>query len=1010
MAKSNKGIRLSKAARDLNVGVATLVEFLHSQGVEVEASPNTKLDADSYRLIMDEYGDQAPEVRGEKAKEPEEVPAQSIADVLSKEALGEVRERQQAASPEEVSPVADVPKLEVKVKGKIDLETKESTPTRKRRSPKAPESVEEPKQPEPKPEKVEEPAPVESVAPKDAEEKPAPAPVEAAAPEKKPVETEEAAPKAETKEEVRAEPTPREKELPKKPELRGPKVLGSIELPSIAKKISETKAKVKKAKAPVKPVAPESPKKEPTPDTLGEIVNISAGESRENQEVFRSEVEKLSGPIVVGKIDLDVLKDRTGRKPEASATPGGGVQKRKRRKKIATAGSSDSPRNARSDGAGAQAGERMRKKGKVSKKAIQRQEISKEDIEEKIKETRARIFSKRSDTLAKGVKYRKEKRSIMEAKREEATERDEAARMVLQLSEFVSVNELAGMMDVPVTDVIETCMNMGLMVSINMRLDAESLTLVADEFGYKVEFVSAEIENPNADLVDKPEDLQPRPPVFTVLGHVDHGKTTLCDTIRKSNVTAREAGGITQHLGAYSLTLPNGRKMTLIDTPGHESFTAMRARGAKLTDVAIIVVSAEDGVMPQTMEAINHASVTGARIVFAINKIDSPKANPERVKEDLANRNYLIEEWGGKYQSQEISAKKNINVDLLLEKVLLEADVMDLKANPNRPAEASVIESMVDKGRGHCANVLVQNGTLRKGDSIVSGAYFGRVKALFDDAGEEVTEAGPSTPVMVVGLNGAPQAGDSLNVVESDKEARSIASKVGHLRRVQEMRSRKHITLDEIGRRIAIGNFQELNIIVKGDVDGSVEALSDSLIQLSTDEIQVNVVHRGVGQITESDVTLAETSNAVIVGFQVRPSIAARRMADNEQIDIRLYSVIYDAIEEIKSAMEGMLSPEVKEEITGTAEVLETFRISKVGTVGGCIVREGKILRGNKAHIIRDGIVVYTNELASLKRFKDEVKEVVSGMDCGISIKGYNDIKVGDFIESFRETEVKRTL
>ena len=567
------------------------------------------------------------------------------------------------------------------------------------------------------------------------------------------------------------------------------------------------------------------------------------------------------------------------------------------------------------------------------------------------------------------------------------------------------------MMNVPVTDVIDVCMNLGLMVSINQRLDAETMALVADEFGYKVEFVSVDVhEVIKEEEEDKPEDSKPRSPIVTVMGHVDHGKTSLLDYIRHSNVIAGEAGGITQHIGAYSVELDDGRKITFLDTPGHEAFTAMRARGAKLTDVAIIVVAADDAVMPQTVEAINHASAAGVPIVFAINKIDKPTADPERIKGELANMNYLVEDWGGKYQCQEISAKKGLNVDKLLEKVLLEAELKDLKANPNRRASGTVIESALDKGRGYVATVLVQNGTLRQGDIMLAGIYYGHVKAMFNERGQRIHEAGPSTPVQVIGLNGAPQAGDYFNILDSDREAREIANKREQLVRMQSMKTKKHITLDEIGRRIAIGNFRELNLVVKGDVDGSIEALSDSLIKLSTEQVQVNVIHKAVGQISESDILLAAASNAIVIGFQVRPSAGARKLAEKEEIDIRLYSIIYDAINEIKDAIEGMLAPEIKEEITGSAEVLETFKITKVGTVAGCIVREGKISRSNKVRLIRDGIVIYTGELESLKRFKDDVREVSSGFECGLNIKNFNEFKVGDIVEGFQEVEVKRKL
>ena len=581
---------------------------------------------------------------------------------------------------------------------------------------------------------------------------------------------------------------------------------------------------------------------------------------------------------------------------------------------------------------------------------------------------------------------------------------------ILKLTEFVTANDLAVMMNVPVNNVIATCMSIGIMVSINQRLDAETINIVAEEFGFKTEYVSAEVVEAINVEEDKEEDLTHRPPIVTVMGHVDHGKTSLLDYIRNANVIAGEAGGITQHIGAYNVKLSDGRRITFLDTPGHEAFTAMRARGAKVTDIAIIIVAADDSVMPQTVEAINHASAAGVPIVFAINKVDKPNANPDKIKEELANMNYLVEEWGGKYQSQDISAKKGTGVHELLEKVLLEAELLDLKANPDRRATGSVIESTLDKGRGYVATVLVENGTLRTGDIVLAGTHHGRVKAMFNERNARINEAGPSAPALILGLNGAPQAGDIFHVMESEQEAREIANKREQLQRELGLRTHKLLTLDDIGRRIAIGNFQELNVIVKGDVDGSVEALSDSLIKLSTEEIQVNVLHKAVGQISESDITLAAASNAIIIGFQVRPSMAARRLAEKEGVDIRLYSIIYDAIEEVKSAMEGMLSPEIKEEITATVEVRETFKITKVGTVAGCMVKEGKIKRTNKIRLIRDGIVIYSGDLGSLKRFKEDVKEVATGYECGLNIANYNDIKIGDLIEAYEEVEVKKTL
>ena len=713
------------------------------------------------------------------------------------------------------------------------------------------------------------------------------------------------------------------------------------------------------------------------------------GKKPEKIDIARPEI-KLSGPTVVGKIELPLEK----------ASDKDSKKKRKRIHK-------DKAKIVVNDKAGQKRLEPA-PQSKTKKKKVLRVEVNEDDVQKQIKETLSRLTSK--SAKSKSSKYRRDKRDAVSQRMLEEEELQMSRKNILKVTEFVSVNELASLMNVPVTQVIATCMNMGLFVSINQRLDAETIVLVADEFNYKVEFISADSHEILAEEEDDEDDLQPRPPIVTVMGHVDHGKTKLLDYIRNTNVIAGEAGGITQHIGAYSVKLDNERHITFLDTPGHEAFTAMRARGAKITDVVIIVVAADDGVKQQTVEAINHASAAGVPIVFAINKIDKPEANPEKVKEELAQMNYLVEDWGGKYQSQEISAKAGINVGLLLEKVLLEAELLELQANPDRRAIGSVIESSLDKGRGYMATVLVQNGTLHQGDVVLAGSNTGHVKAMYNERNQKIDIAGPSTPVLILGLDGAPQAGDTFNVMDDFREAREIASKRSQLQREQGMRTRKHITLDEIGRRIAIGNFQELNIIVKGDMDGSVEALSDSLIKLSTPEIQVNVIHKAVGQISESDVTLAAASNAVIVGFQVRPSLGARKLAEQEQIDIRIYSIIYDAIEEIKLAMEGMLSPEIKEEITATLEIREVFKISKVGTVAGCIVREGKILRTSKIHIIRDGIVIHTGVLGSLKRFKDDVKEVAVGFECGLDIAGFNNIEIGDIIEGYQEIEVKKKL
>ena len=737
----------------------------------------------------------------------------------------------------------------------------------------------------------------------------------------------------------------------------------------------------------------------------------------DQSNLFRpnSEENKLSGPKVLGKIDVNLLEKKSefGRR-----------EKRKRitKDKVDLNNQKQVQGGSRSEGRPASGGasgrpardsnnnnnnNNNRKKGQKGnpKPAPVHVEVSDEEVQKQIKDTLARLTSK--GPKFKTAKHRRDKREAVSARMQEEQAREEREKSILKVTEFVTVSELATMMDVSVTDVITACMNLGLMVSINQRLDAEALVVVAEEFGFQIEFVTVDTQEAINTEEDKPEDLVPRPPIVTVMGHVDHGKTSLLDNIRKTNVIAGEAGGITQHIGAYSVNL-DGRRITFLDTPGHEAFTAMRARGAQVTDVAIIIVAADDNVMPQTVEAINHASAAQVPIVFAINKIDKPAANPDRIKEELAAMNYLVEDWGGKYQCQEISAKQGINLDKLLEKVLLEAEMLDLKANPNREAQGVVIESTLDKGRGYVATVLVQNGTLHVGDIMLSGVYSGRVKAMFNERGTRITEAPPSTPVLVLGLYGAPQAGDTFNVMADERSARDIANKREQLQRMQGLRTQKHITLDEIGRRIAIGNFKELNIIIKGDVDGSIEALADALIKLSKEEVQVNVIHKAVGPISESDVLLAAASNAVIVGFQVRPSASARRLAEKEEIEIRLYSIIYDAINDIKDAIEGMLAPEMKEEIVCSVEVLETFKISKVGTVAGCIVREGKITRNTLVRVIRDGIVVYTGKLGSLKRFKDDVKEVTTNMECGLNIENYNDIKVGDIVEGYEQVEIRK--
>ena len=754
-----------------------------------------------------------------------------------------------------------------------------------------------------------------------------------------------------------------------------------------------------------------------TPDTKEE--QRPAAEEKPVIEHIATKVEKLAGPVIKDTIDLSQFE----RKKSQSNDFKGNKNKRERihkgkekvdlDKEVSKNNNSQRDKNNQKAAQNNSNNQRNANNGKHGKKEHfkpVRAEVDEDEVQKQIKETYQRMVEGKGKT--KGSKYRKEKRELQSQKMMEEVEHQAEESKILKVTEFVTVNDLAVMMEVPVTKVIGACMRLGLMVSINQRLDAETLVLVAEEFGYKIDFVTAELQETidEENQADKPEDLLPRPPIVTVMGHVDHGKTSLLDHIRQTNVIAGEAGGITQHIGAYNVTLPDGRHITFLDTPGHEAFTAMRARGAQMTDVAIIIIAADDAIMPQTKEAINHAQAAGVPMVFAINKIDKPGAYPDKIREQLSQMNLLVEEWGGKYQCQEISAKKGTGVDELLEKVLLEADMLELKANPNKKAMGAVIESSLDKGRGFLATILVQSGTLHIGDIMLSGCYTGRIKAMFNERGQRITEAGPSTPVSVLGLNGAPTAGEKFNIFDDEKEAKDIANKREQLLRIQGLRTQKHITLEEIGRRIAIGNFQELNIIVKGDVDGSIEALSDSLIKLSTEEIHVNVIHKAVGGISESDVLLAAASNAIIVGFQVRPSMGARKIAEREGIQIRLYSVIYDAINEVKSGIEGMLAPEEKEEIAATAEVRETFKISKIGTIAGCMVKEGKLTRTSKIRLIRDGIVIHTGALGSLKRFKDDVKEVAAGYDCGLNIENYNDVKVGDIVEAYQIVEVKRSL
>lgn len=850
---------------------------------------------------------------------------------------------------------------------------------------------------------------------------------------------------------------------PKKPEqiktvvetVQKPKILGKIELDKHNNPVvEEKKPEPKPAPAPA-PAPKPAPKPEPKPEVKKEVKEevkkaevkeeakpapqpapqpqsapkAAVSEVSESNEI-KTVVATIAAPKILGKIDLDAInqstrpkkkskeekrKERIAKEKQANGGANADSEKRKRKRigkekvdiehpggqqaggQKQGGGNNDSRRNKNKNA------DRPNNKAKRHIKA----EVSEEDVQKQVKETLARLTNK---PQKKSAKWRKEKREAFEEREREEAALEAKESKTLRITEFVTANDLALMMDVPVNKVIATCMNIGVMVSINQRLDAETINLVAEEFGFKTEYISAEVSEAINEEADSEEDLLPRPPIVTVMGHVDHGKTSLLDYIRNANVIAGEAGGITQHIGAYNVKLEDGRRITFLDTPGHEAFTAMRARGAKVTDIAIIIVAADDNVMPQTIEAINHASAAGVPIVFAINKIDKPAANPDKIKEELANMNYLVEDWGGKYQSQEISAKKGIGVKELLDKVLLEAEMLDLKASPNRKATGSIIESSLDKGRGYVATVLVSNGTLRVGDIMVAGTSYGKIRAMFNERNQRITEAGPAAPALVLGLNGAPTAGDTFNILDTDREAREIATRREQLQREVKERTRRMPGLDDIARRRALGEFHELNLIVKGDVDGSIEALSDSLIKLSTPEVQVNVIHKAVGAISESDVTLAAASDAVIIGFQVRPSVAARRLAENDGVDIRLYSIIYDAIEEVKDAMAGMLSPELKEEVTGTAEVLQTYKISKVGTIAGCMVREGKVKRTSKVRLIRDGIVIYTGELGSLKRFKDDVKEVSSGYDCGLNIANYNDVKEGDMIEAYEEVEVSKTL
>ena len=968
---NERKLRLIQVAKEFKVGLNTITDFLQKKGIKSDGSPNTLVDSETYAVLEKEFG--ANRAAGNARDSIRERISLKQTTITLEEAKKQEREEEkEVVIKSNVISVKDEIQ-QPKILGKIDLSPKPKAAPTPAPAPKAEpvKPTEQPRAAQPAPAG----APVE--APKPAA-KPEPAAEKPAAPEVKTAPAAPAAPAA-------AAATAAQTETGKP-------------APAAAPAPAATPATTLAA-APAAAAAP-APKPEP---------------AAPKDNIFRPETVTLTGPQVLGTMDV-------------SGFVAGGKHKRKRLQKekvdVSKAPKGNTPGGNRQGGnQGGQGsqnrpggpgqnqprpgeGRRNKNKGKAAPKPIVRPEVSDEEVSKQVKDTLARLTAK--GAKSKSAKYRKDKRDAVAERMNEEFEREEMERSTLKVTEFVTVSELATMMNVTPTQVITACMNLGLMVSINQRLDAEALVVVAEEFGYKVEFVSVEIQEAiNDDNEDKEEDLVPRPPIVTVMGHVDHGKTSLLDNIRKTNVIEGEAGGITQHIGAYSVEL-NGQKITFLDTPGHEAFTAMRARGAAVTDVAIIIVAADDSVMPQTVEAINHAQAAGVPMVFAINKIDKPNANPDHIKEQLSQMNYLVESWGGKYQDQEVSAKKGMNLDKLLEKVLLEAEMLDLKANPNKKAQGTVIESTLDKGRGYVSTILVQSGTLHVGDVILSGTYTGRVKAMFNENGKKVESAGPSTPVQVLGLNGAPQAGDTFNVMEDDRSAREIANKREQLQRMQGIMTQKHVTLDEIGRRIAIGSFKELNIIVKGDVDGSIEAMSGSLIKLSKETVQVNVIHAAVGQISESDVLLAAASNAIIVGFQVRPSASARKLAEKEEIEIRLYSIIYDAINDIKDAIEGMLEPVMKEEIVASVEVLEIFKISKVGTVAGCVVREGRLQRNTPIRVIRDGIVIYTGKLGSLKRFKDDVKEVTNGQDCGLNIESFNDIRVGDIVEGYEQVEVKR--
>ncbi len=967
MTESAKTRRLSKVAREFNIGLTTIVDYLNKKGISVDNNPNAKIPQEAYELLVHEF---------ESEKNLKEATRKAGLGILKRESISidqEGEPKKEEEKPEEEPEDVYIQDVKDPAAGKKEKEVDEK----------------------PEVEKADD----KEVTEKDGREK-----------EEVVEDTERE--KADEKEEV--------PETPGEGKGTGLKVLGKMELEKEKAKKQPARAKKKKADAPEevpadkkpteeKPVAegPAEKDQEESPAAAKEKEktkeDVEATEDTPPADHFQTQFKKLDGPTILGKMDLPDPKEAS-KKPVASSSDPGKSKKRKR-KRIKKEKSVDPQALEQDKKTEKQEAAKARRGGR---KEHVRPEVSEEEISRQIKETLANLSG---TGKSKAAKHRRMKRDILQQQKEKEKEKAASEQKVLEVTEFISASELASMMDVSVNEIISTCMSLGLFVSINQRLDAETIAIVADEFGFEVNFVSADAQEVvEEEEEEDPSTLTDRAPIVTVMGHVDHGKTSLLDQIRHSNIIAGEAGGITQHIGAYSVELEKEKTITFLDTPGHEAFTAMRARGAKVTDVAIIVVAADDSVMPQTIEAINHAQAAGVPIVIAINKVDKENASPEKVKEELAKINILVEDWGGKFQSQEISAKQGTNIENLLEKVLLESEMLELKANPAKAASGTVVESSLDKGRGYISTILVQNGTLKIGDIVVAGTTHGKVKAMFNERGQRIDEAGPSTPVLILGMDGAPQAGDTFNVMKSESEAKSITTKRQQLMREQGLRTQKHITLDEIGRRIAIGDFKELNVIVKGDVDGSVEALSDSLLKLSTEEIQVNIIHKAVGQITEGDVLLASASNAIIIGFQVRPSMPARKLAEQEQIDIRLYSVIYNAINELKSAIEGMLAPEIEENITANLEVRDVFKITKVGTVAGCMVLDGKIHRNANIRLIRDGIVVYTGALGSLKRFKDDVKEVSSGYECGLNIERFNDIKVGDIIEAFETVEVARKL